>query len=95
MHDSTATSDPWYTAATAGGAYLEGGRDLDALLTVLRHEIMGPDCQDDVVVSSGPDVVALLLRDGRTVLVRPDHVAVVHERYALTTPAPVTGTDGA
>jgi hypothetical protein len=66
-----ATAPAWYTAATTGGHHVHEGADLGRLLDWLRG-LLGPgEPEDDIVVSAGPLVYAVLTGDGRTVRVRP------------------------
>jgi hypothetical protein len=61
---------PLFVASNAG-EYVESDYDLERLLRVLREEIMDPGDRDDVVVSAGPEVVAVI---------RGDDLAVVRVR---------------
>jgi hypothetical protein len=59
-----------YTASTTGGSYVHEGGNLEALLEWCRG-LLGPgEPPDDIVVSAGPFVYAVLRGDGRTVRVR-------------------------
>jgi hypothetical protein len=57
----------WFVAATTGGHYVNEGPDLEALLNWCRGVI---EPGDDVVVSAGSLVYAVLRGDGLTVRVR-------------------------
>jgi hypothetical protein len=61
---------PQFTATNCG-EYVESDYDLERLLRVLREEIMDAGDRDDVVVSAGPEVVAVI---------RGDDLAVVRVR---------------
>lgn len=62
----------WFKATAAGsGAYVEESQSLDRLLRVLRYEIMDIPGPEDVVISEGARVVAVIRgADGAVVRVR-------------------------
>jgi hypothetical protein len=73
----------WYVAVSAGGAYVESSLDLDRLCRIVRDEVLSPDdgTQDDVIITDGHHVRALILADGRVIQIAPGGVSVTALRY--------------
>jgi hypothetical protein len=53
----------WYNAVTAGGSYVESDQDAERLIRICRDEIMGPDCEEDLYITLGPRIVAVIRGD--------------------------------
>jgi hypothetical protein len=57
----------WYEARTVDGSHVHTGPDLDALIAWVRDVVAA---EDDVIISAGPRVVAIVQGDGGVVQVR-------------------------
>jgi hypothetical protein len=57
----------WFNASTTGGQFVHGDRDLEVLIAWVRDVVCD---QDDVIISAGPRVVAIVCSEGRVVRIR-------------------------
>jgi hypothetical protein len=61
------TTPTWFNATTTDGTYIHGDRDLETLIAWIR-DMVAPE--DDVVLTAGPRVMAVVCGDGCVVRVR-------------------------